>query len=629
MLTVPYIPSRQYVGARYLPIIVGDWDINKEYEPLMVVYYNGASYTSKTYIPAGIDISNTEYWALSADYNAQVAAYRAEVIQAISDFNNLKNGIVNDFKSIRLFSGFEDLGSVVCYFVNKYIFVSFSENDFTLNVYDDTFTFLNSYTYNYSIHANAAFTFNNKIYIVDSNNSDLYIINSDFSFNQVITSLENRNIYSGAAYNDHIYVYGTDTLYKLAEDYTVVEAISLTNISITTTGFSPVQQGIIIFNDYIYKIFNRPNIIIKYDFDGNPLNIIDIGIGNGYYPYGEIENFFEKDGKLLMYSGLYSGDANYPASYGQIFETNIDNVIGYNSIYGQQTPAYNNIMYCNKASTSKNPIGTNDKAFNNAFEAGCVFSYLNQIGMGVQSIIFSGDFTNDVLVLSNVIVNNHLFDTSPKFKAIFIINSNVVLTNCRSDYMYIAGSKAALNNYRNDIKFKAIASDLTMNGVKFNGTDLECSVSSFRGVWSDGAALSNVIINDCIINDHDGVVGVEILATDTNIPIDKLTQHAITHGQSSVFTIDIFAGYATHVFVGNITTGQKTALAGGGSKTFYDILVTNDSDGKIVYYPLTFVLTKDSLTIKKSAGVFADGSASANVVYPIATNLRWIERTIS
>ena len=80
MLTVPYIPSKQYIGARYLPIIVGDWDITKEYEPLMVVYYNGASYTSKTYIPAGIDISNTTYWALSADYNAQVAAYRAEVL---------------------------------------------------------------------------------------------------------------------------------------------------------------------------------------------------------------------------------------------------------------------------------------------------------------------------------------------------------------------------------------------------------------------------------------------------------------------------------------------------------------------------------------------------------------------
>ena len=80
MLTVPYIPSRQYIGARYLPIIVGDWDITKEYEPLMVVYYNGASYTSKTYIPAGIDISNTTYWALSADYNAQVAYYRSEVL---------------------------------------------------------------------------------------------------------------------------------------------------------------------------------------------------------------------------------------------------------------------------------------------------------------------------------------------------------------------------------------------------------------------------------------------------------------------------------------------------------------------------------------------------------------------
>ena len=97
MLTVPYIPSKQYIGARYLPIIVGDWDITKKYEPLMVVYYNGASYTSKTYIPAGIDISNTTYWALSADYNAQVAAYRAEVLSFKDDIDDFKAMIKEGF----------------------------------------------------------------------------------------------------------------------------------------------------------------------------------------------------------------------------------------------------------------------------------------------------------------------------------------------------------------------------------------------------------------------------------------------------------------------------------------------------------------------------------------------------
>ena len=71
--------TTQYIGARYVPIIVGEWDKTRTYEPLMVVTYQGASYTSRQYVPAGIEITNESYWVLSANYNAQVEAYRQEV----------------------------------------------------------------------------------------------------------------------------------------------------------------------------------------------------------------------------------------------------------------------------------------------------------------------------------------------------------------------------------------------------------------------------------------------------------------------------------------------------------------------------------------------------------------------
>lgn len=70
---------RQYIGARYVPLIDGEWDNTKTYEPLTVVYYNGNSYTSRQHVPTGIDISNTDYWAQSGNYNAQIEAYRQEV----------------------------------------------------------------------------------------------------------------------------------------------------------------------------------------------------------------------------------------------------------------------------------------------------------------------------------------------------------------------------------------------------------------------------------------------------------------------------------------------------------------------------------------------------------------------
>lgn len=71
----------QYIGMRYVPIVDGEWSQSKAYEPLVVVVYNGNSYISKTYTPAGTLPTNDTYWMLAANYNAQVEQYRTEVRQ--------------------------------------------------------------------------------------------------------------------------------------------------------------------------------------------------------------------------------------------------------------------------------------------------------------------------------------------------------------------------------------------------------------------------------------------------------------------------------------------------------------------------------------------------------------------
>ena len=70
-----------YIGARYVPIFGGEWDNTKTYEPLVIVTDQGNSYTSVTFVPVGIDINNTTYWALTGNHNAQVEQYRQEVAQ--------------------------------------------------------------------------------------------------------------------------------------------------------------------------------------------------------------------------------------------------------------------------------------------------------------------------------------------------------------------------------------------------------------------------------------------------------------------------------------------------------------------------------------------------------------------
>lgn len=71
----------QYIGARYVPLFADpiQWDSTKTYEPLTIVYNEGNSYTSRQYVPTGIQINNEAYWALTGNYNAQIEQYRAEV----------------------------------------------------------------------------------------------------------------------------------------------------------------------------------------------------------------------------------------------------------------------------------------------------------------------------------------------------------------------------------------------------------------------------------------------------------------------------------------------------------------------------------------------------------------------
>lgn len=84
-------PERQYKGMRYVPIFDGDWDNSKDYDPLTIVSYQGNSYTSRTFVPAGTDISNETYWALTGNYNAQVEAYRQEVENLSYDVDELNS----------------------------------------------------------------------------------------------------------------------------------------------------------------------------------------------------------------------------------------------------------------------------------------------------------------------------------------------------------------------------------------------------------------------------------------------------------------------------------------------------------------------------------------------------------
>lgn len=95
-----------YIGARYVPLIMGIWSETVSYEPLSIVTYQGNSYTSKTFVPAGTPVSNETYWANTGNYNAQVEQYRQEVQELSSQINPLTENLSSQkFKGDTLIFG--------------------------------------------------------------------------------------------------------------------------------------------------------------------------------------------------------------------------------------------------------------------------------------------------------------------------------------------------------------------------------------------------------------------------------------------------------------------------------------------------------------------------------------------
>ena len=71
----------QYIGARYVPLFADplEWSDTNEYEPLTIVTDKGNTYTSRQFVPKGVSIDDTKFWALTANFNAQIEEYRKEV----------------------------------------------------------------------------------------------------------------------------------------------------------------------------------------------------------------------------------------------------------------------------------------------------------------------------------------------------------------------------------------------------------------------------------------------------------------------------------------------------------------------------------------------------------------------
>lgn len=91
---------RQFIGARYLVKFDGEWSQDNAYEAITAVTHNAYTYLSKQPVPANVDISNTDFWLLWADPNAQMEELRQTVEGYLATVDGIADEIGAGFDSV-------------------------------------------------------------------------------------------------------------------------------------------------------------------------------------------------------------------------------------------------------------------------------------------------------------------------------------------------------------------------------------------------------------------------------------------------------------------------------------------------------------------------------------------------
>lgn len=193
-----------FKGARYILKFEGDWDSTRNYEALCCVKYNAYSYISKQPVPAGVQISNTDFWLLWADPNAQFVELKqiTEDLQAqigegfdseytIEDLKNeydafhlhqddYSNDVIQPVIMNRFPTPPEHYLLQGCTADNSgYIYVAYRDQTHANNTIvrkyaqmtgdGSNLTLLSTLTLNKDTHANSMNIYDNKLYIADTN----------------------------------------------------------------------------------------------------------------------------------------------------------------------------------------------------------------------------------------------------------------------------------------------------------------------------------------------------------------------------------------------------------------------------------------------------------------------------
>ena len=294
-------------------------------------------------------------------------------------------------------------------------------------------------------HANAIAKRGNLIYIVNGvTGTDITVLNyNDLSINKYITQTLYDNVYGICEYNNIIYALckkgNTAFICVLTDTDSLLEICAFEEPTVYT-GFNLIPQGFCIIGYYAYIAYNYNNNIIKININsGTIYGTIDVGLGDGYFPFGELETPFNVNGQMYLLTKAYLSTEQRSIEFIQFFKTNVGGTCVSNGNYGGAS-VFARTLYVSSSSTSMNPDGIVNK-FYDVEECCIVYTYLcNEKALGLNGIIVeSGNYDLiETFFLCSVFGTFNLGNVN--YNYIGIYDSSCTLLNAIFSSAYLQGN---------------------------------------------------------------------------------------------------------------------------------------------------------------------------------------------
>ena len=278
-----------YVGQRYVPIFANpvEWSSAQAYEPLTIVTYQGASYTSKCYVPSGVSLTNTDYWIVTGNYNAQVDAYREETQSlgvAVGDLQTRISSTENGIASVNTQLGNLNLKGKVAHFFGDSLTYGllYASNSKSAYNYPSTFGKITGATvYNHAISGTTACEIDNTKPFLSAQLQSTSLADADYVFIQIGANdfgtgspigkiTDDKKHFKGALYQCYNYIVAN------AKFGCKVIALSMFPQPLYfTNGSNFMKNTIIDYNNAIIDVANECNIGVINVLDTVGVNIFN------------------------------------------------------------------------------------------------------------------------------------------------------------------------------------------------------------------------------------------------------------------------------------------------------------------------------------------------------------------